>query len=269
VTIAAAYLTSDGVVLGADSTTTVIASGGVVQLFNCGQKVFEIGKDSRLGLCTWGAGSLAGTSHRTLVARLADRIDLSRVTVQEATNVFTDIVSQAYGAGDNIGGVGYVIGGWNLGSHEPDCYALFFEPRNEPKCSAFSIGQAMFFGNPEFFGRVFEGYDSKLPAMVLAKLREMNLGIPDDRLTDALNQAFATAVIPLKCTGFPDLPIREAIDFVHMYLHVTVKAFKFRFGPPVCGGPIEIAFISTDRSFRWVTHKDFARAIYEQEAQYE
>ena len=268
-TIAAAYLTSEGVVFGADSTTTVFAAGGVAQLFNCGQKIFEVGANSRLGVCTWGAGSLAGISHRTLVARLSDRLDLKAATVHEAMSAFVEIVSEAYGDGQNVGSIGYVIGGWDPGEHKPECYELFFEPGKSPRTNLFNVGQASFFGNPEFFGRVFEGYDSRLPGTVLANLKSMDLPIPQDQLENAFNQAFAKAVEPLRCTGFRDLPIREAIDFVHMYLHITVKAFKFRFGPPVCGGPIEIGFISTDRPFRWVTHKDFARAIYEQEAQYE
>jgi hypothetical protein len=92
------------------------------------------------------------------------------------------------------------------------------------------------------------------------------LGVQEEELNKAFEKAFNKAVAPLLAAGFRDLPIREAIDFVHTYLHITVKAFKFRFGPPICGGPIEISFISTDRKFRWVLHKDFARAIYEQEA---
>jgi len=72
-TIAAAYLTSEGVVLGADSTTTVGTGGGVAvaQLLNYAQKIFEVGERSRLGVCTWGAGRIGEVSHRTLIARLA------------------------------------------------------------------------------------------------------------------------------------------------------------------------------------------------------
>ncbi len=60
--IAAAYFVSEGIVLGADSSTTVMIStpegGGVVQLLTHSQKVFEVGSNSRLGICTWGAGSI-------------------------------------------------------------------------------------------------------------------------------------------------------------------------------------------------------------------
>jgi hypothetical protein len=99
----------------------------------------------------------------------------------------------------------------------------------------------------------------------LAELKKGGLGIKDEQLEQVFNRAFQSAVAPLAAVGFPDLPIREAIDFIHTYLHITIKGFKFRVGPPICGGPIEIAFISTDRPFRWVCHKGFERAIYEQE----
>ncbi len=50
-TIAAAYLVSEGLVLGADSSTTVLApsphgGGQVLQLLNHSQKVFEVGENS-------------------------------------------------------------------------------------------------------------------------------------------------------------------------------------------------------------------------------
>ena len=56
-------------------------------------------------------------------------------------------------------------------------------------------------------------------------------------------------------------------DFVlHTYLHLTVKMEKFRFKvPPICGGPIEVAFITTDRFFRWVRHKGFHTPLLDPE----
>jgi len=41
------------------------------------------------------------------------------------------------------------------------------------------------------------------------------------------------------------------------------KAMKFSHMAPVCGGPVEIAVITTDRKFRWVRHKKFDAAIGE------
>jgi hypothetical protein len=63
----------------------------------------------------------------------------------------------------------------------------------------------------------------------------------------------------------PNLPIREAIDFIHASIYSTVKGLKFSRLDQVCGGPIEIAVITADRRFRWVRHKHMDAAIQEQE----
>lgn len=265
-TIAAAYLTSEGVVFGADSTSTIRTQQGVAQLFNYAQKIFEVGENSRIGVCTWGAGSVGGVSHRTLIARLADKLDLEKVKVSAAAENFAKIVAERYEDGKDIGTIGYLLGGWDADTHNPECYQILFEAKKKPRIVPLSVGEASFFGCPEFFTRVFYGFDSRLPQKLLGELKKGKLLVQDPSLEQAFTKAFNNAAAPLRAAGFRDLPIREAIDCIHMYLHVTIKAFKFRYGPPICGGPIEIAFVSTDRSFRWVLHKDFNRAIYEQEA---
>ena len=57
------------------------------------------------------------------------------------------------------------------------------------------------------------------------------------------------------------LPLREAVDAVHALLQMTIKVMKFTSIPPICGGRIELAAITTDRRFRWVRHKPLGAAI--------
>lgn len=59
----------------------------------------------------------------------------------------------------------------------------------------------------------------------------------------------------------PILPIRDAIDYVHACIYSTIKAMKFSNLHQICGGPIELAVITTDRKFRWVRHKKWDAAI--------
>jgi hypothetical protein len=58
-----------------------------------------------------------------------------------------------------------------------------------------------------------------------------------------------------------NIPIREAIDWVYSSVLTTIKAMKFSYLAPICGGPIEIATVTTDRSFRWVSHKGLDEAV--------
>ena len=75
-TIAACYLSSEGVVFGADSTSTMYVEGPGPQpvvpshQFNYAQKIYEIGKDSTLGITMW-AWKL-DSSYRTLIAQFAE-----------------------------------------------------------------------------------------------------------------------------------------------------------------------------------------------------
>jgi hypothetical protein len=75
-TIAACYLSPEGIVFGADSTSSMIvpsgSSAGVFHFFNHNQKLFQVGENSTLGVVTWGLGGLGSISHRMLLATLAD-----------------------------------------------------------------------------------------------------------------------------------------------------------------------------------------------------
>src|SRR5262245_25785392 len=78
-TIAACYLSSEGVVLGADSTSTIFVAdpsgiGGQQHHLNYAQKVFEVGEDSSVGAAIWGPASIGDLSHRTFVAQCADEL---------------------------------------------------------------------------------------------------------------------------------------------------------------------------------------------------
>lgn len=274
-TIAAAYLTSEGVVLGADSTTTISQTGGaVVQLLDHAQKVYEIGERSHFGLCTFGSGRAGPISHRTISARLGDWMVGKDPTVmglaQELVGLLT---AQASAAGTIPFAVGYFIGGTDP-DHEPKCVRVEFsftgpdasgKPAVSTTTTPLVVGQASFDGAPDYFTRVFHGFAPGLPEAILAELQKIlaqHKALPPD-LDKLFMEAFGQAQPKFASTGFNDLPLREAIDYIHTYLAVTIKAFKFRYGPPPCGGPIEIAYISSDRPFRWARHKRFDSAIAE------
>src|SRR6266404_9143428 len=73
-TIAACYVSPEGIVFGADSTTSFNFGG--FHYYNHNQKLFEIGEESTLAIVTWGLAGLGEKSHRTLFAELGD--DLKR-----------------------------------------------------------------------------------------------------------------------------------------------------------------------------------------------
>ena len=96
-TIAACYVSSEGIVLGADSTSTVFVAGptpnilGTTRHLNYAQKLFEIGEDSTLGLTIWGMGAINGISHRTMIAKFADDLKTKTLqSVEQAAQKFSE-----------------------------------------------------------------------------------------------------------------------------------------------------------------------------------
>jgi hypothetical protein len=218
-----------------------------------------------MGLCTWGAASIGNISHRTIAAQLAENIT-EKTTIEEAATTLAGIVEPKVKK-EKVKFVGYYLGGWNPESHEPACFHLQIT-QDISKKEPLSLGLCRFSGNPMFFTRVFKGYDPQLRTNLLQELKSSFSGTLPVNFDSIFEKAFEKVSVPLLTVGFRDLPIREAIDFVYSYLHLTIKVEKYKFGPPTCGGPIEVAFISTDRLFRWVSHKPFYSAIIEEESEY-
>ena len=96
VTIAGCYVSPEGVVLGADSTTTY-GTADSPHYYNHSQKLFEIGENSTLSAVTWGLGGLQISSHRTQFALLADKINqLKPTAVGDVASLWTDQFWDAY-----------------------------------------------------------------------------------------------------------------------------------------------------------------------------
>jgi|SRR5580704_6728067 hypothetical protein len=287
-TIAACYVSREGVVLGADSTST-FEFGTPDQkknhYFNYSQKLFEIGEKSTLGIVAWGLGAASSNvSYRTMTARVADTFAARPVaSVLDVANRWIEMLWAEYQTSfanqikraqeliwkdasrtpdedaelkkleDFI--AGFCIGGyWPDAKRTPCAYEIIFDPRTAtPVPRPIPLYRASFWGVPQMMGRLTRGIDVDL-------LRDIYMS---DHWTGTADELLA--VLAPYNLHTPNLPIREAIDFIHASIYSTVKGLKFSRLDQVCGGPIEIAVITADRRFRWVRHKHMDAAIQEQE----
>jgi hypothetical protein len=277
-TIAMCSVTPEGVVLGADSAMSVASPKGFHYL-NFNQKLFEIGEGSTLGLVTWGLGGLS-KSYRTLTALLADGFrDKPPNNVEEVAQRWTDLVWPMYTTDlqafiqrlkllmaqatrtpveeeelKNLKRglvVGFCIGGYLEPDREPKAYELIFDPLATAKPSTQEQKHIMkWWGAPNPIMRLINAIDQELKEEIL-------------KCGWSKTPADLDAVCQKHALRIPLLPIRDAVDLVHACISSTIKAMKFSDLPQICGGPIEIAVITTDRRFRWVRHKPWDAAILE------
>ncbi len=286
-TIAACYLSSEGVVFGADSTSTMFVPGpgpdgtGADHYYNYAQKVFEVGENGRFGIALWGLGSLAPTSYRTLIARFAEQlsglppepmVDLANrwnlLFWEVYSREFAQVLEQTQQLIANQGRTpeeeqqlqfymqtfsgGFCLGGCCPPDGNPEAYEITFSPgeAGPTQPEALSIGSAKFWGCPNMIYRLIYGVDFGILEAIENSGRWT--GTPDDLIA---------LVLPFRLAQPLDLPIREAIDWVYTSIYTTSQALKFSHLAPVCGGPVELAVITTDRPFRWVRHKKLDAAI--------
>lgn len=286
-TIAGVYLSPEGVVLGADSTSSVNAGQGF-HFYDFNQKLFEVGESSSLGLLTWGLGGFQNVSYRTLIATFADSLAaLPPTSVGDATSRWADHFWATYSASAevvrfrlldakarpdspatasgvrtaeehqewlNLGTnlvVGFCLAGYVLPSRAPEATTVSFRPElGKPTPVSVAQHSIQWWGVPNFFNRLLRGADDNVVGGIL------NSGLWTGSQQDLLDIVQDSTVLPLGT-----LPIRDAVDYVHTCIYCTVKAIKFSGLPQVCGGPIELAVVTSDRKFRWVRHKPWDAAI--------
>jgi hypothetical protein len=147
---------------------------------------------------------------------------------------------------------GFCIGGYYPSDSVPHAFEIIFDPLvGTPTPTPIQMGQARCWGVPKIFGRLVSGIDTDLKAEILQSGKWAGS-------EGELNSIIARHQLYIK-----SLPIRDAIDFVHACIFSTSKAIKSSSLSQTCGGPIEIAVITTDRPYRWVRHKEWHAAITE------
>jgi len=103
-TIAMCHLSSEGVVLGADSTSSTVISPSPgfsgYHYFDYNQKLFELGENATFGVLTWGLGTLGIKSHRTVFALASDALQASPPkSTLDAASSLCDIAWDEYSKG--------------------------------------------------------------------------------------------------------------------------------------------------------------------------
>lgn len=292
-TIAMCYLSPEGVVLGADSTSSrpVVPAPGMVgyHYYNYNQKLFELGENSTVGVLTWGLGGLSRASHRTLLAILSDDLeqnpaaDVADVAARwanrfwpvyaaeppvqawkalQAKEPFNPDVPSDTGARtkeeegifQSLGRdlvVGFCVAGYVMPNRNAKAYEIVFDPSLTNPPAPAAVAGARSWGAPNMINRLIKGADDAFLQSILSSGKWTG------------NDAELRALRDQHTLAHGVLPIRDAIDFVYACIYSTIKAMKFSNLFQICGGPIEIAVITSDRRFRWVCHKDWTAAVTE------
>jgi len=263
-TIAAALLTHEGLVLGSDSATTVFGVGDdgeprVIGSVTGTQKLFQLGLTRSCGVLLVGQGAFGSRSYRDLLTEFD--LQLGEATpplASELPHMLFEFVQERWKAeAKKIGTDPKILPDTNLivgGSGDGETQCSFARVRLNAQGGQRSIdvftepGRFTLDGCPSAAHRLIYGVDDN----TLRLLVDSGV-LSEEQAVRAVDVVMGPN--RFRAAPYPWLPLRDGLDYVHFLIFASIKYYKFIGGPPPCGGKVELASVTTDRGFRWVTHK--------------
>lgn len=259
-TVCVAVKVSEGLVLAADSMTTVTDNQGfIVQQFEHAQKVTQL-SDYPVGVMTWGMGSLQQRTIESLVTEFSESLPLraadssSSFGVAQFSQQLYDFIAPRYAAYVQANPqfqnqpLGMFVGGFSSGQFFAELRA-FELPTYAPTDLLPSLPD----GSPQFGVRWFGQTDALIRLINGADVNLLQAAMGQQfspQVVDALFSQFSYPVL------FNAMPLQDAIDFAVYLVNVVVGRFRFVVGPQLCGGDIDVAAV-TRSGFEWLKRKQW------------
>lgn len=275
-TIAVTVKVHDGLVLAADSASTVIGPDGVtvITVYNHANKLFNLYKGLPIAGMTWGAGSIGKASISTLAKDLRRRLmgadpahsdwkldpenySMESVAKRAREFLYEELYVPAFEKQATKPAMGFAVAGYSSASDLAEEWRIDIKGDGscaEPIEVRPKDGTGMSWnGEPEAITRLVMGHGVGLPQALA------DLGVPKGQIAQAVQQIQARLRADLI---LPPMPIQDAIDVAEFLVHTTVMFSRFTPGAPTVGGPIEIAAVTKHEGFRWIKRKFFFDRAY-------
>lgn len=264
-TIVVALKVGDGLVMGADSATTMFLRSDhrpeaqyQNSYFNT-EKLLHV-RDLPVGALTFGLASLNNRSASSLANDLRlklksddsewhiDPVDFTVESVVERFKRFfyDDRYKEAYEGQEEASPMGFIIGGYSTGSDSAEIWRLTLTgmgAQQERLVAPETPWECVWEGEREAIQRILFGYSNQL----LARLMEAEV-------EESVARQLLASMEPI-ING--TMPIQDAIDIVEYLIEVTCGYVRFCPGPNVVAKPIDLAAITKHNGFKWVARKHY------------
>ncbi|MGC1859770.1 MAG: hypothetical protein WA733_01235 [Methylocystis sp.] len=271
-TVAIALQVHDGVVLASDSALTLTdptkpPPDNVLNIYNNGNKIFNLHKGLPIGAAFYGAGSIGASSVPTLVKDLRLRfmggsaghkdwhIDEQNYTIEQVVERARQFLFEENFKPLNLTAkgaqFGFIVAGYSSGAQLSEVWQFQIV---DSDCNAAQIvmpqGIASSYagGEPDVFLRLANGVGANLPAALKA------IGIDDSEIPAKMAIIQSHLATPLV---EPPMPIQDAIELAEFFVNATATFTRFKRGAGTVGGPTESTAITKHEGFKWVKRKHY------------
>ena len=252
--IVAAVKVYDGIVIGAESMTQLLANvpGSpqpvCVKAYSHARKIFKVGN---LGVLTFGGGNIGNRSIESFVTQFTDE-DAGNADIRVQA-VAQRLLTFMHGHYDPVFGsleaeqrpqIGFYVAGYSPTEPLASEYEFMLPSTQEPtEVRAAGLMGASWRGIQIPFTRLFFGVDPRVE-QILAGLGLNNQQLEEFR--NVVTAQFRTNV------AFDGMPLQDALGFCRFIIETTIGIATYEMGVPTCGGRIHIAVI-TKKGFDWIS----------------
>jgi hypothetical protein len=257
----------DGIVIGAESMTMLLANAAVpgvpgmqhqpmpIKSYSNAQKIFRIA-DMNVGVLTYGGGNIGNRSMASFVHEFSqNERGLPPNADKTVQGVADRLLAHMRGYYDPAFGalpepqrpvIGFYIAGYSVAPHQHLGseweFVLPQAQASTPARPGDAVG-ASWRGIGMPFTRLFFGVDPRADQILAG------LGMTPAAIT----QFRQLAAVQLQSrVAFDGMPLEDAVGFCKFIIETTIGMATYEIGIPSCGGPVHIAVI-TPSSFRWVS----------------
>jgi hypothetical protein len=269
-TIAIAGNFTEGVVFAVDSACTYQQSDGDIRtIYNAAQKIFHVGlspdwSDSPYGAVLFGDASYCGISWRNVIGNFWRQQAQKQIPANEMAQSFLAYLQAIEPDPEKRTESGVFFAGYGKDDLNVRCFKILAKNLSAQEIP---IGGFQYDGVPNVVQMLLFGMtgqtrlevNKRFGAVTIRKEGPDGTPIEKSLAQEVLDLIEATGVF---CRPEMDMPLRDAIDYMHFLVYSTEKYFKFSSGAPICGGPVEIAAITIDRGFRRILTKPLDYSIH-------
>jgi len=281
----------DGVVLAADSASTLTvvgapqpapgslqAVGGVLNVYDNANKIFNLYKGNPIGCITFGSGSIGNASISTLLKDLRAKLTANEFgfnpddyTIRQVAEILaTFLAAECSKISDATlrqnTNIGFLLGGYSSREGLGESWSVEItrgqagnpvelRKKHDPGISWGGMGEVL--------SRIVLGYSPMLFQVLSQTGRGPQGQVSPDQLTQTLGPVLTAALqAPIV---FAPMPIQDAIELARFLVHSAVMFSRFTPGPQMVGGMIEIAAITKHEGFKWISRKHYYEQVLNKE----
>lgn len=268
-TVAVVVKVFDGIVLAADSATT-LALPGSHQVWNNADKIFHLHRGKPLAMMTWGLGSIGAASIATLAKdfrrrlmgddpdfpdwKLGDTWTVEDIASRVVELFYDDLFktefpdpNQPLPAGLELG---LLVVGYSSGERQSEAWQVTITSASAAPTPVKIIDIPehgwIAFAQPEATPRLFTGIDPVLAQQIQATVDPAEWA----KIAPLIQQQQRQPAPPM-------MPFADAIGLARLLVQTTVAYSHYLLGPDTVGGEVEVAGINRHEGFRWVNRKHY------------